>query len=418
MKDIYIRRITSAILLLVMAASVFVMPQSSYGNDKLKLKAKSAILVDAGTGEVLYEKNPDQKLAPASMTKMMTAILVVENLDMDDIVTVSKYVTTIDGSALGLKKGEKITVEDLFNVMLVYSANDCAVALAEAVSGSVEEFSELMNKRAKELGCTGSNFLNPNGLNVKGHYSTAQDMAKIARKAMEYEEIRNAVKQTTYQTHKTNKRKVLTVGTTDRLLFDTYSWINVNGRSTHPYYKYAVGIKTGYTPQAGGCLAAKAVKGKEEYISIVIKSTAFDRFADTIELLEYGFDNFDSYMAVEEDYSEIAPVKKGKKNNVEAGAKNGISTCISCEEDKDKIKSVIAWEENKAPIAEGQKVGTITVMKDEKEIGKTDLIAMESVEKSMVKTIITSPLLYAVLILVSVFIVTAMRKRRKRGAGK
>lgn len=381
--------------------------------DELKLKGKAVILIDAHTGEVLYEKNADRRLRPASMTKMMTAILVVENLKYDDVVTVSKYVTTIDGSALGLKKGEKILVEDLLNVMMVYSANDCAVALAEAVSGSVEEFAALMNRRAEELGCTGTHFVNPNGLDDDDHYSTAADMAIIARKAMEYDEIREIVRKTTYQTHETNKREVLTVGTTDRLLFDTYSWINVSGKSRHPYYKYAVGIKTGYTDIAGGCMAAGAVKGDEEYISIVMKSTAFDRFADSIELLEYGFDNFRTVYAVSEGQTQTVRVKAGKKKEIEAAAAADIKTAVSEGSSGDEITTEVNIERIKAPVREGDIVGSITAYKDGKEIGSTDLVSCESVSLSIPKLLLGSIYTYIAAFLI-IFLIAALTYKKSR----
>lgn len=381
--------------------------------DELKLKGKAAILIDAHTGEVLYEKNADRRLRPASMTKMMTAILVVENLKYDDVVTVSKYVTTIDGSALGLKKGEKILVEDLLNVMMVYSANDCAVALAEAVSGSVEEFAALMNRRAEELGCTGTHFVNPNGLDDDNHYSTAADMAIIARKAMEYDEIREIVRKTTYQTHKTNKREVLTVGSTDRLLFDTYSWINVSGKSRHPYYKYAVGIKTGYTDIAGGCMAADAVKGDEEYISIVMKSTAFDRFADSIELLEYGFDNFRTVSAVSEGQTQTVRVKAGKKKGIEAAAAADIKTAVSEGSSGDEITTEVNIERIKAPVREGDIVGSITAYKDGKVIGSTDLVSCENVSLSIPKLLLGSIYTYIAAFLI-IFLIAVLNYKKSR----
>lgn len=385
--------------------------------DELKLKGKAAVLIDAHTGEVLYEKNADKRYRPASMTKMMTAILVVENLECDDVVTVSKYVTTIDGSALGLKKGEKMLVEDLLNVMMIYSANDCAVALAEAVSGSVEEFAELMNKRAEELGCTGTHFANPNGLDDDNHYSTAEDMAIIARKAMEYDTIREIVRRTTYQTHETNKREVLTVGSTDRLLFDTYSWINVNGKSRHPYYKYAVGIKTGYTDLAGGCMAADAVRGDEEYISIVMKSTAFDRFADSIELLEYGFDNYKTVEAVTEGQTETVRVRSGKKREITAAAAADVKTAVSEESSGDEITTEVNIERIKAPVKEGDIVGSITVYKDGEQIGSTDLAACESVSLSIPKLLLGSIYTYTavffIIFLIAVFNYKKSRRHRR-----
>ena len=415
-RDLLKKTITVLMAFCVVMVMCLAVPVSSYAAEpNFKLKAKSAILVDARTGEVLYEKHADKKYRPASMTKMMTAILVCENVqDMSEKTKVSKYVTTIGGSAIGLKKNEEISIDALLHAMLVYSANDCAVALAEAVAGSVEDFADMMNKRAEELGCTNTHFVNPNGLDDDGHVSTARDMAIIARKAMEYEVIRDTVKMSTYQIPKTNKRKSVTVGTTDRLLWDTYNWINVNGESRHPYYKYAVGIKTGYTDLAGGCLACKAVKGDEEYISIVMHSTAFDRFADSIEIMEWAFDSFDrKTVAKKSEEKGEAQVKGGKESTVTAVAEKKLSICI--ENGNESYDENIEWIDVKAPVKQGDVVGKLIVTQGDTEKGTVNLVAAQDVEQSFVAKILENQIILIGIgiVLLLIIILAAVRKRRK-----
>lgn len=408
--------ITVLMAFCVVMVMCLAVPVSSYAAEpNFKLKAKSAILVDARTGEVLYEKHADKKYRPASMTKMMTAILVCENVqDMSEKTKVSKYVTTIGGSAIGLKKNEEISIDALLHAMLVYSANDCAVALAEAVAGSVEDFADMMNKRAEELGCTNTHFVNPNGLDDDGHVSTARDMAIIARKAMEYEVIRDTVKMSTYQIPKTNKRKSVTVGTTDRLLWDTYNWINVNGESRHPYYKYAVGIKTGYTDLAGGCLACKAVKGNEEYISIVMHSTAFDRFADSIEIMEWAFDSFGRKTVAEKSEEKgEAQIKGGKESTVTAVAEKKLSICI--ENGNESYDENIEWIDVKAPVKQGDVVGKLIVTQGDTEKGTVNLVAAQDVEQSFIAKIMENQIILIGIgiVLLLIIILAAVRKRRR-----
>lgn len=381
MKNRKCRIILAALLSL---ALIFSMTSEVFAAPACSLSAESAILIDANTGEVLFEKDADTKRAPASMTKMMTAILVCENLKMDDVVKVSKHVKTIGGSAVGLKVNEKIKVQDLLGAMLVYSANDCAVCLSEAVSGSEEEFGKLMTKRAEELGCTNTTFKNPSGLDADGHMSTARDMAIIAKKAMEFPEIAAVVSEGTYQMHKTNKRDVMTVGTTDRLLFDTYSWITVNGKSRHPYYKYAKGIKTGFTDKAGGCLASYAVKGNQELISVVMKSTDMKRFSNAIKILDWGFDNFDAVKLVEKgDIVDTAKVKGGKEKKVEAYAVDNYYAMAE-KGTKGNAKVQVAFNEIvKAPIKKGDKIGKANIVVNDEVVGSVALKAATDVEQSV-----------------------------------
>lgn len=423
MKKHFFRILTATVLSM---ALIFSMMPAAFAAPDCTLSAESAILIDANTGEVLFEKDADTRRAPASMTKMMTAILACEKLDMDQTVKVSKHVKTIGGSAVGLKVNEKIKVRDLMGAMLVYSANDCAVCLAEAVSGSEEEFGKLMTQRAKELGCTNTTFKNPSGLDADGHMSTARDMAIIARKAISFPEIANVVDKGTYQMHKTNKRDVMTVGSTDRLLFDDYSWITVNGKSRHPYYKYAKGIKTGFTDKAGGCLASYAVKGDQEIISVVMKSTDMKRFSNAIKLLDYGFDNFDAVKVVKKgDIVETAKVKGGKEKKVELYSD---AEFITMAEKGTKGNAKVKVELNeiiKAPIKKGDKLGKANIVIGDEVVGTVNLKASESIEQSFFGKISDSFILKAIIVIILlaiaafiIMVARANRLKKKRAANR
>ncbi len=413
-------RLFRSMLSIVLALSLII-SMTVISSAEVASEAQSAILIDANTGEVLFEKDADTQRRPASMTKMMTAILTVENLDMDQKLTISKHVTTIGGSALGLKKNEKIKVRDVLGVMLVYSANDCAVALAEGVAGSEEKFAEMMTERAKELGCTNTTFKNPSGLDAKGHMSTARDMALIAKEAMKHQEIRDIVANPTYQTTKTNKREQVSVLTTDRLLYDSLSWIEVNGKSRHPYYKYAKGIKTGYTEKAGGCLASYAVKNDEELISVVMKAEAMTRFSSAIELLEYGFDNYENIELVRQgDIIGSAKVKGGKARKVEAYADRSYQA-LAANGTKGNAKTEIVFNEIiRAPIKKGDKLGKVNIVLGDQVVGSVNLKAANSVEQSFWGKICVHSVLKALMILAGLLVAALAalvafkgRKRKK-----
>ena len=180
----------TVIVALTMTLGTSVCAYGASSKDALELEATTAILIDAKTGEILFSKNKDVQMAPASMTKIMTALLAIENLDMDTVVTIDDETPYTEGNIIYMHPGEKFTVEQLLTAMLVSSANDCAVALAKTMSGTVKDFANLMNGKAKELGAKNTNFVNPNGLDDKRHVSTAYDFARIAKEAMKNETFR------------------------------------------------------------------------------------------------------------------------------------------------------------------------------------------------------------------------------------
>lgn len=250
-----------------------------------EIKSGNCILIDADTGIVLYEKNSDEKCYPASVTKLMTALLVVENCNLNDTLTVSaNAVSSVkygDASA-GLKKDEEFTVEQALNIMLIKSANDMAYALGEHVGGSIANFANMMNKRAEELGCTGTHFSNASGLTDINHYTTARDMALICRAVINSPTIMNAISYTkSYSVPPTNKTA------------DTRYYRLSHSMVTGKYlYEYCLGGKTGYTDAAGHTLATFAGKDGLRLICVVFNSTDEQRYIDTTALFEYAFNNF------------------------------------------------------------------------------------------------------------------------------
>lgn len=262
----------------------------------LNLYAKSCILIERSTGRVAYEKNADERLYPASTTKILTAIIVLEQCNLDDVVTITpEMISSIPPNykTAGLRSGEKVTVDELLHVLLIPSANDAGYALAIHISGSIDEFSKLMNEKAKQIGCENSNFTNPSGIHNSNHYSTARDMSKIGICAMNYPHIMDIVCKTEYTLHENqfNSRHFATTNTL----------ITPNEKN---YYEFANGMKTGFTDQAGSCIISTAKKDKMEFLAVVLGAPEPDqnvtyRDVDCKTLFEYGFANYDEITKID-----------------------------------------------------------------------------------------------------------------------
>lgn len=272
-------------ILAIMLIFLFCLQSFAYA---VSVTAESAILVEVSTGRIIYEKNSTKQMFPASTTKMMTAILVIENCDLQEIVTVSE--TALQNIPSGyvtcnLSVGEEISVNDLLYALMIPSANDAAFVLAEHVAGSVDTFSDMMNFKAREIGCTNTHFVNPNGIHNNRHYSTAYDLYLIAKYCMQNETFRNIVMTTEYTLPATNKYEA-----TDRTFKTTNDLLNPEKTN---YYKTATGIKTGHTSMAGYCLASESSRDGLDFISIVLNSeTDNKRFQDSAKLFDYGYDNY------------------------------------------------------------------------------------------------------------------------------
>lgn len=350
-----------------------------------QVEGTTAILIDAHSGQQIWEKNKDVQMAPASLTKMMTAILTVENLEMDTVVTADEEAAGTEEMCIHMKVGEEFTVEQLLKAMIIGSENDCAVALAKTMSGSIKDFTNLMNGRAKELGCKNTHFVNPNGLPGKGHLSTAADMAIIAKKFMEYEELRDIAKKTSYTIKKTNKSAKRKIHSSNRMLYDKQSMCEVNGKQEPCYYKYAIGIKTGFTQAAQSCLAAAAKKGDTELIAIVLHSSDLNRYGDTKSMLKYGFNNTKTY-DIYKPGDEVGKIKvKGSKaGKTPCVATYYVSANIKGEKDKKNIRTEVDYVDKIiAPVAKGTVVGHINVYDGDKLVSSTAVKTAEKAEEGV-----------------------------------
>lgn len=252
------------------------------------LNSKAAILMDMESGTVLFERNPDRKTWPASTTKIMTCMLAIENCSLDETVKITPEANKVpaDSSKMGLTTGEEMTMADLLYGMMMKSGNDAAIAVAIHVSGSVDAFVDRMNQRAKELGCTGTHFVNPHGYHDTEHYSTARDLALIARQAMQYDAFREIVAAKSYTLAATNQREKKRLETENPMFVATSQY----------YYPNLIGIKTGYHSKAGRCFVGAASESGVTLISVTLRGSARENsWKDTAKLLDYGFSRYRTY---------------------------------------------------------------------------------------------------------------------------
>ncbi|RKD34546.1 D-alanyl-D-alanine carboxypeptidase family protein [Thermohalobacter berrensis] len=357
-------------LLLLLNSMGFIYAETSFD-----VKAKSAILIDASTGKVIYEKNPHKKLAPASITKIMVLLLAMEALEnnkisLEDEVVVSRNASGMGGSQIYLEEGEVQKVEHLIRAIALRSANDAAVALGEHIAGSEELFVKMMNEKAKELGMLNTHFMNPTGLDDESHYTSAYDVSLMSRELLKYPKIHN------WLTLWMSKVKVGKEKDIEQVLVNT-------NRLIHDY-KGANGIKTGSTSKAGFCLSASATRGNLTLISVVMGCDSSSiRFMESKKLLDYGFANYTSIPILKKgQLVKRLPVNKGKANNVNIISKEDFSLLVKKGKGKKVEKKIVLPEYINAPINKGQKVGEMILMLDGKEVNRVDLISKEKVEKA------------------------------------
>jgi D-alanyl-D-alanine carboxypeptidase (penicillin-binding protein 5/6) len=407
-----------------------------------KVTAKSAILIDAKTGNVLFEKKADAKHSPASCTKIMTALLAIENLGPDDIVTVAPEASGVEGSSVGLVPDEEIRAEDLFYAALLESGNDAAAALAIGVDGSIEKFADHMNERVEQLGLTHSHFANPHGLDDPEHYTTARDLAFIAQDAMKNENFRKYVGTYEYTMEKTNLQPERILHNSNRLLYEEGRVVTVYGEEVKVKYPDTTGIKTGYTSKSGNCLVSGVNRDGLELISVILKSQGMDQYSDTMSLLEYGLHNFKevTYMKKGESMFE-RPVANAGKNHVNLVLADDLTVTVNNHDNSSyEVDGEVTGEttdsEIMAPIKAGDVFGKAWVKNPEGEIlSIVDIVAANSVGSeskseseseseavsdegvgvlSLVLRIIGVVCLIAVLIVVLTIIKNAVKRRRRR----
>lgn len=330
--------------------------------------ATSAIVIEASTGHIIYSRNPDKRMFPASTTKMVTLIMALENGKSEEIVTVGKNAFGVEGSTLFLETGDKIPLKELLTGMIMHSGNDAAVAVAEHIDGNIKTFAEHMTRRAHELGATGTNFTNPHGLPDTNHYTTAHDLALLAAHGYSlenFEEIVSAQEKIYQWIHDPAKK----LRSENQLL-----WL----------YRGGNGVKTGYTDAAGRCLVSAAKRDGIQIVAVVLDS--YFMWNDSIALLDYGFANVSSEKIIQGDkIVRSLPVVSGHKKTMPVKTADDITVPIFKNSDDYKIEYDLP-KFLSAPIKKGEAVGQVRVMLDGKEVATTDLIATENdTQKSFFK---------------------------------
>ncbi len=351
------------------------------------LAAYTACLMDAETGNVIYDKNSTLQQFPASMTKVMTAIVVLENANLSDTVAVTANAANIGGSGIDVKEGELFTVEQLLYAMLLPSANDAATALGEHVGGSVENFAAMMNKRAESIGAENTHFVNACGLHDANHYTTAKDIALIMQEAIKNETFRIIVGTVSYRIPATNMTQFTRELTnTNRMLYDT-SGVTVNGVQRQYKYEGMLGGKTGYTYEAERCLVTYAQREGITLIGVEMHSTFEYQFPDMISLLDYGFSNFAKTLLVKSgEVLGQTKVTKGSRGEVPVTVTEdiyGLTEKNTNSKATDHYSYTITMNSVNAPVEAGANAGTLTLYKDTSELDTYDLVTMESVEMSV-----------------------------------
>lgn len=360
------------ILILLMINFLFI-PVVSAENLKLAENAKSAILIEASTGEVLFEKNADERLVPASMTKMMSMLVIIEAIENGDLkwnqeIQVSENASSMGGSQILLETGEKMSVRDLFKGVAIASGNDAVVALAEAVAGTEDAFVQKMNDKAKELGLKNTNFKNPHGLDTANHYSSARDMSLIAKELVKHEKVLEFT--SVYEDYLREN--------TDRKI-----WL-VNTNKLVRFYDGVDGLKTGFTEGAGYCLTATAKKDGMRVIAVVMgEADSKTRNQEVSEMLDYAFAQYKLENLLEDGYSlGEYKVYNGKAEFVTVIPKDGATILRKKGEKSSKATYEADVYELKAPLKKGDVVGSLKIKEDGKVIRKVKLTVDKNVKKA------------------------------------
>ena len=336
-------------------------------NLNLAENAKSAILIDASTGNIIYEKNAHEKLAPASMTKMMSMLLIMEAIDRGELkwnqmITASENASSMGGSQILLETGEKMSVKDLFKGIAVASGNDAVVALSEAIAGTEDEFVKRMNQRAKELGLQDTNFKNPHGLDTANHYSSAYDMSLIAKELVKHEKVLEFTSIYEDYLREGQKNKV---------------WL-VNTNKLVRFYDGLDGLKTGYTKEAGYCLTSTAKRGDTRFITVVMgEPDTKTRNSETTSMLDYAFSQYESEKIFSKDNAVgTVRVDLGKTETVKLFPMEDVSVLNKKSENKKNANYELKVNHLLAPIKKGEKVGEL-ILKVEGEESRTIALTVQ-----------------------------------------
>lgn len=349
MKPVFSLILTTLILLM-----------NSYNIEAISVSAECACVIDAATGRVIYNKNMEKQHTMASTTKIMTALVALENSKLNDVVTVSQNAAGEEGTSLYLKAGQKATMEDLLYGLMLQSGNDAAIAIAEGVSGTVADFASIMNKKAQEIGAANSSFKNPNGLDEEGHYTTAYDLAKITQEAMKNEKFCEIV---------STKSKLILNGT------QTVS----NHNKMLRMYDGCTGVKTGFTKKSGRCLVTSAEKNGVKVIAVTLNAP--NDWNDHRVMLDYAFDTTTCYRVIAAGMTvNTVPVVNGTSKSVEVSAQEDYTIT---ENKNEKFKNITVKcnipTQVTAPVTEGEVIGDLTVYYCDKPQKTIRLIASASI---------------------------------------
>ena len=407
------KRIKKIIISMIFIAIIMTNCIFVYATNDLNVDAKASLIIEENSGKVIHEDNSNIKNYPASVTKILTAILTLENCELTDTVTVSK--TAISNIPSGyviapLFVGEQMSVEDLLYALMLKSANDAAYVLAEHVGGSVEGFSEMMNKKAEELGCKNTHFVNPNGIHNSNHYTTAYDMYLIARYAMKNEEFVKIVSTYQHALSATNK-----YSKNDRLMKNTNAFVNPSSR----YYDENVkGIKTGTTLQAGNCLITSTSKNGFVVITVILGAkTSESKFSETKKMMNYAFDNYEfTQIHKKGDVIKNIEVEKATKEtkSLNLVISDDIKAINNIKIKAEKIEPEISLnDEIIAPISKGQELGTIKYTVDGLEYNAKLLAENDVIKKTYYVEILLGIGVFIIIVSVVIIIKKRPRKREK-----
>jgi len=366
-------RVLCIVMLLAVLSFAFPYPVCA---DEISADARGAVLMDAGSGTVLFEQDAHEKLYPASVTKIMTALLVMESMEsgkisLEDQVVISANAAGMGGSQIYMEPEEVKTVEQLMKAIVVASGNDASVALAEHTAGTVDAFVQLMNQRAEELGMVNTNFVNPHGLHDENHYTSAYDVALMSRELVKHSKIFD---------WSTIWMEDILVGKEGR--FSTFTMVNTNKLLRR--YEGVDGLKTGSTDAAKYCLSATAVKGNMRLIAVLMGCpTSETRFKEAEKLLNFGFTKYNSVpITSKEDVIDKLRVNKGVERWVSVKPEGDLKVLVLKGQESSLQKETVLLPEITAPVAEGDKLGELIVRQEGEILSTVDLVAEKAIDKA------------------------------------
>ena len=403
-------------IITIIVSILFLVPTYCFATDNsISVDSEAVLLCDMDTGKVLYEKNRNEKMYPASTTKMLTAILTIENANLNDTIQVKESIVNAIPSGYsiaGLKGNEMVTVEQLLNVLLVHSANDAADVLGDYIGGSIPEFAEMMNKKAQEIGCTNSHFTNPSGKHDDDHYTTAEDLLKIAMYCMQNDTFKSIVAKTSYTLPATDISEERTFKNTNSLLNEDSKY----------YYPNAIGIKTGFTSEAKHCLVSASDNNGFKLLCVVLggdrtKNNEDARFVDSKNLLSYGYNTFEPKTIVSPNTEVTSIDVVGATNStkkLDLLSTEPLRLVLEKTASKIDITPEITLNSSiEAPIKKGTILGTASYTID----GKTytqDIIASHDVEKDYTIIYFIIAGIIALIIIISIILIAKKRNNRYR----